>query len=71
MANGGLDADETEVTDELGVAGTPQATRQQLQEIIEMDVIDFPIVHVPRSTTESVRDQTIEEQSPSRLSAND
>lgn len=70
-ASGGLDAARTEVTDELvselGVAGTPETAREQLRDILETSVIDCPILYVPRSEPQSVRDRTIEELSPDRL----
>lgn len=69
--SGGLDAARAEVTDELlfelGVAGTPERARERLREVLETDIVDCPIVYVPRSAPESVRDRTIEALSPDRL----
>ena len=68
---GGLEAAKAEVTDELvfelGVAGTADSARQQLHELLELDVIDCPILYVPRSAPQSVRDRTIEDLRPDQL----
>ena len=68
---GGLEAAKTEVTDELvfelGVAGTADSARQQLQDLLQHDVIDCPILYVPRSAPQSVRDRTIEELQPEQF----
>ena len=68
---GGLEAAKTEVTDELvfelGVAGTADSAREQLQELLQVDAIDCPILYVPRSASQSVRDRTIEELRPDQL----
>lgn len=56
------------VTDEmvaaLGVAGTPDAAREQLAEIAGMEVVDRPIVTVPNNATELL-DGTVEALAPS------
>jgi alkanesulfonate monooxygenase SsuD/methylene tetrahydromethanopterin reductase-like flavin-dependent oxidoreductase (luciferase family) len=58
------------VTDEmvaaLGVAGTPEAAREQFREIAGMDVVDRPLVVVPNGA-ESQADLTLEELAPGKL----
>lgn len=59
------------VTDELvhdiGVAGTPEGAREQLREVIESEIVDCPIIYVPRQASEDIRSRTIEELSPRNL----
>lgn len=67
----GLEAAKTCVTDELlyevGVAGTVEDARTQFRDVLETDVIDCPIVYVPRNVPEGDRDRTIEALSPEQL----
>ncbi len=70
-ADGGREAAVGEVTDEvvleLGVAGTPDDVRAQLGEILDRSVIDCPIMYVPRSAPEAMRDRTIAALAPRDL----
>lgn len=70
-ADGGPAAAEAAVTDEvvheLGVAGTPEDVRAQLAEVLDRSVIDCPIMYVPRSAPEEMRDRTIEALAPRDL----
>lgn len=69
--DGGLEAAMDEVSDDLlfefGVAGTTETARDQLREICDHDLIDTPILYVPRSVPSDERDQTIEALQPSNL----
>lgn len=59
------------VTDEmvgaLGVAGTPEDARGQLQELVEETIIDRPLVVVPNQTADDVFETTVEALAPSKL----
>lgn len=69
--DGGLNAAKAHVTDELlyevGVAGTVDDARDQFRDILEKDIVDCPIVYVPRNVPEVDRDRTIEALSPEQL----
>jgi 5,10-methylenetetrahydromethanopterin reductase len=56
------------VTDEMvraiGVAGTPEDARNQLNQLIDNTIIDMPILYVPYGAREGIVDRTIEELSP-------
>ncbi len=69
--DGGLDAAMGVVSDELlfefGVAGTPDTARDQLRDIVNHDIIDTPILYVPRSVPTDARDRTIKELNPTTL----
>lgn len=58
------------VTDEmigaLGVAGSPEQAREQLQEIIAMDVVDRPLLTIPNNATR-LAERTIETLTPDSL----
>jgi alkanesulfonate monooxygenase SsuD/methylene tetrahydromethanopterin reductase-like flavin-dependent oxidoreductase (luciferase family) len=55
-----------EMIDSLGVAGTPAAAREQFAAILDRDVIDAPIVVVPRNATD-LATQTLEALAPATL----
>lgn len=69
--DGGLNTAMEEVTDtiveELGIAGTPDAVQDRVAQIVDMDLIDCPILYVPRSTSPTIRRKTIETVSPNAL----
>lgn len=56
------------VTDEmvagLGVAGTPEQARDQLDELAAMDVVDEPLVVLPSGITQEMKTDTIEALAP-------
>ncbi len=58
------------VTDEmvaaLGVAGTPDEARDQLREVVGMDVVDRPLLTIPQSAGH-LAEQTMEELAPRNL----
>jgi 5,10-methylenetetrahydromethanopterin reductase len=66
--DGDRDAAKEAVTEEmieaLGVAGTPETARSQLQAIHDIDVIDEPMIVIPGGTDEAVADRTIETLAP-------
>jgi alkanesulfonate monooxygenase SsuD/methylene tetrahydromethanopterin reductase-like flavin-dependent oxidoreductase (luciferase family) len=68
---GGLEAATEAVPDELvhdlGVAGTPEDARDQLRDVLAVDVVDCPIVYVPHGVSAETRDRTIETLAPERL----
>lgn len=68
---GGLDAAKACVPDELlyevGVAGTINEARDQLRDVLNEDIVDRPIVYVPRGVPEIDRDRTIEVLSPEHM----
>ncbi len=70
-AEGGPDAAESAVTDEvvqeLGIAGTPEEVREQLAGLLDRSVIDSPIMYVPRTASEEMRDRTIDALAPRDL----
>lgn len=49
---------------ELGVAGTPEEAREQLDAIRERPIVDEPIVVVPLGSDPALRDRTIEALAP-------
>lgn len=69
--NGGQEAAAEAVPEEvvfdLGVAGSPDDVRDQLESVLETPVVDCPIVYVPRSVSAAVRDRTIEALAPEHL----
>lgn len=58
------------VTDEmvaaLGVAGTPEAAREQLRDVAALDAVDRPLVVIPNGA-EAHADRTLAELAPERL----
>ena len=62
-----MDAVPDELVFELGVAGTAEDARDQLRAVLDEPVVDCPIVYVPRSAPDAVRDRTIEALAPGRL----
>ena len=66
--DGDRDAAKAAVTEDmieaLGVAGTPDTARAQLDAIHEIDVIDEPMVVIPGGTDEDVANRTIEALAP-------
>jgi 5,10-methylenetetrahydromethanopterin reductase len=59
------------VTDEmvadLGVAGTPEEARSQLKSVADIDIIDVPLVAIPRQVDNETVERTIDTLAPSRL----
>lgn len=53
-----------EVVHELGVAGTPEEVKEQLADVLDRPVIDCPIMYVPRSAPDDIRDRTIDALAP-------
>jgi len=48
----------------LGVAGTPEAARDQLREVAAIDAIDEPIVVIPEAASEELAERTVEALAP-------
>lgn len=67
----GVEAAKDAISDELlyevGVVGTEEQVQSQFREILETDIIDCPIVYVPRDVPAAERDRTIEALSPAHL----
>jgi len=65
---GNREAARTSVTKEmveaLGVAGRPAEAREQLESIINIDIVDEPLLIVPTNTTEEVAMETVEALAP-------
>lgn len=53
-----------EMVAELGVAGTPENAREQLDAIRSKDVVDEPLIVVPLGTDPAVRERTVEALAP-------
>jgi alkanesulfonate monooxygenase SsuD/methylene tetrahydromethanopterin reductase-like flavin-dependent oxidoreductase (luciferase family) len=53
--------------DALGVAGTPETARERLREVLDLDVVDEPLVAVPQNASPEMVERTVEELSPERL----
>ncbi|MFC7058825.1 LLM class flavin-dependent oxidoreductase [Halovenus salina] len=53
-----------EMLDALGVAGTPQAARDQLAEIAALDAVDVPLVVIPDDTGDELRRETMDALAP-------
>jgi alkanesulfonate monooxygenase SsuD/methylene tetrahydromethanopterin reductase-like flavin-dependent oxidoreductase (luciferase family) len=51
----------------LGVAGTPGTARQQLRDLLDLDVVDEPMIAVPQNASAETVERTVEELSPERL----
>lgn len=66
--NGDEDEARTRVTDEMleefGVAGTPDAARDQLRDVMALDAVDRVIVYPPAGIDSEMLDRTIDELSP-------
>lgn len=66
--DGDRDAAREAVTDEmvaaLGVSGTPEQAREQLEDVRDVSVIDEPIVVIPGGTDPDVAERTIEVLAP-------
>lgn len=60
-----------EVTDEmveaLGVAGTPEAAREQLADLVDSTPIDVPLVTIPNQAVDEFADQTVEALAPEKF----
>jgi alkanesulfonate monooxygenase SsuD/methylene tetrahydromethanopterin reductase-like flavin-dependent oxidoreductase (luciferase family) len=69
--DGGREAAMAAIPDELlfevAVAGTEADVQDQFRDILETDIVDCPIVYVPRDVPAAERDRTIEALSPSAL----
>lgn len=53
-----------EMVDELGVAGTPEAARERLQEIVTETPIDRPLLTIPEQAADELAEGTIEALAP-------
>lgn len=62
-----LDSVTDPMLEEVSVTGTPEAAREQLREVIAMDVIDRPIVYAPHGTDLDMLETTYRELSPNKL----
>ncbi|WP_224333016.1 LLM class flavin-dependent oxidoreductase [Haloprofundus halobius] len=58
------DAVTDEMVDALGVAGTPDAARKRLETILDLDVLDRPMLTVPRQADDDLTLRTIEALAP-------
>jgi alkanesulfonate monooxygenase SsuD/methylene tetrahydromethanopterin reductase-like flavin-dependent oxidoreductase (luciferase family) len=56
-----------EMVDALGVAGTPGTARERLRDLLDLDVVDEPLVAVPQNASAEMVERTVEELSPDRL----
>jgi len=56
-----------EMVEALGVAGTPETAREQLRELLRMEIMDEPLVAIPQNASKGMVDRTVEELSPERL----
>jgi alkanesulfonate monooxygenase SsuD/methylene tetrahydromethanopterin reductase-like flavin-dependent oxidoreductase (luciferase family) len=56
-----------EMVEALGVAGTPETAREQLRELLRMEIMDEPLVAIPQNASKEMVDRTVEELSPERL----
>lgn len=67
----GVEAAKAAIPDELlfevGVAGTEEDVRTQFRDILDTEIVDCPIVYVPRDVPPAERDRTIEALSPAQL----
>jgi 5,10-methylenetetrahydromethanopterin reductase len=52
----------------LGISGTPDEAREQLRELVAIDVIDRPLLTIPSNATQ-LAEQTIKELAPQSLEA--
>lgn len=65
---GAANAVTDEVVQQIGITGTPVQAREQLADILAIQVIDTPILTVPAWVDSSVVEQTVTELAPSTLS---
>ena len=56
-----------EMIDALGVAGTPETARERLGEVIDLDVVDEPMIAIPQNAPAEMVERTVEELAPERL----
>lgn len=56
-----------EMVAEFGVAGPPDAAREQLRDILAVDIVDCPIVYVPNGVQAEMLETTITELSPTNV----
>lgn len=52
---------------DLGVAGTPADAREQWEAVLEIDVVDEPLVVVPNGVRQELKEQTVAALAPSEL----
>ena len=56
-----------EMVEALGVAGTPETARERLHEVIDLDIVDEPLLAIPQNASPEMVERTVEELSPERL----
>lgn len=66
----GVDAAELvsdEMVEDLGVAGTAEHARERLRNLVDLPLVDCPIVFVPKQATFETVERTLEQLRPDRL----
>ena len=56
-----------EMVDALGIAGTPEYARKRLRELVDLPVVDTPILRIPKGADERLVKRTVIELSPELL----